>query len=133
MKELILKKSKTEEEASLLQILRIAHDVSMRGAGISITEALHRSNYRRIRSSLRACVLLPLLDENPDLVEAWLSFSEDKRTTGGWYLLRTGEIGRVTPHEVLPRRQSLSEAIADYALLELDFWASNLRGVNDST
>ena len=124
MKELILKAAKTEEEASLLQILRIAHDVSMRGKGISILEALHRSSYSRIRSSLQAQAFLPLLDENPDLIKAWLSFSEDKRTTGGWYVLPTGEIGRATPHEVVPRRPSMSQAIAEYVLLELDFWAS---------
>jgi hypothetical protein len=115
---------KTESEASLLQILQIAHAVSTRGEGISIREALRRSSYSHIRAGLSALDLQSLLANDPDLLEAWISYAQDKRTSGGWYLLRTGEIGRVTPREVLPLRPSITEAVADYVLLELDYWAS---------
>jgi hypothetical protein len=107
----------------LLDVLRIAHMTSLRGQGLSMSEALQRARYRDRRTGFGAADLRPLLDADPEVVEAWLAYSEDKRTNGGWYLLRSGEIGRVGNPEARLRFASTAEAAAEYVVRELDFWA----------
>jgi len=64
-----------------------------------------------------------LLKADLGLLEEWLAYSEDKRTTGGWYLLRSGEIGRVGDPDSRKFFECLEQAVADYVVRELDFWA----------
>ena len=57
-------------------------------------------------------------------VEQWLAYSEDKRTDGGWSVLRDSEIGRVDVEQTGLRFESMAEAVAEFVVRELDFWAS---------
>jgi len=113
----------TTARAELLDVLRIGHEASMRGVGLSMREALRRARYSDRRSSFDAADLLPLLEAAPELSEAWFAYSEDKRTNGGWYILRSGEIGRVEAPEARRHFASPEEAVAEYVVRELDFWA----------
>jgi hypothetical protein len=113
----------TRGNEDLLAILRVAHETSMRGAGLSLIEALQQVRYAERRASFGPADLLPLIVAHPELAESWFAYSEDKRTGGGWYLLRSGEIGRVADPESHVRFESLAEALAEYVVRELDFWA----------
>jgi len=107
----------------LLDILQIGHETSMRGAGSSLRDALRRTRYRERRPSFEAANLRSLLRADPELLEAWFAYSEDKRTKGGWYVLRSGEIGRVENPEKRRRFDSSEDAVAEYVVRELDYWA----------
>lgn len=109
--------------ADLLAILRVGHDTSMRGAGLSLREALRRTRYADRRPTLGPADLYSLLLEHPELSETWLAYSEDKRTSGGWYLLRSRELGQFGRPETHKHFDSLEKAVAEYVVRELDFWA----------
>jgi hypothetical protein len=83
-----------------------------------------QTKYRDLRSAFGPKKLIPLIGGDLSLVEQWLAYSEDKRTNGGWYVTRRGEIGRVGMPETQIRYSSIVEAIAEYVVLELDFWAA---------
>ena len=70
----------------LLAILRIGHETSMRGAGLSLRDALSRTRYRELRPLFGESYLLAHLRDHPAPIEEWLLYSEDKRTDGEWYL-----------------------------------------------
>ena len=96
--------------------------------GLSLHDALSRVNYSALRSQLAPGLILSALKQNPSLVDQWVRYSEDKRTSGGWYILaEEREIGRVGVSESVLRFARLDEAVAEYILRELDFWAG-LRG-----
>lgn len=107
----------------LLGILRIACDFSDHGRHLSLGERLERSNYRSIRGRFTAADLLPLLRANPDLVEQWLKYSEEKRTTGGFWVkdnpIAGGGIGAAAEVRFFP---SIEEAVAQFLAEEVDFW-----------
>jgi len=113
----------TDRSTHLLGVLRIGHETLTRGAGLSLREALSRTDYRNSRDSFGPADLRHLLRANGGLSEEWIAYSEDKRTNGGWYLLRSGEIGRVSDPGSRMRFESLDEAVAEYVVRELDFWA----------
>lgn len=106
--------------SALLPILRIGHDTSMRGAGISLREALKVTHYAKYRPKFSPEDLLPIVESDPSLVEEWMSYSEDKRTDGGWYLLRDGTVGRVGEPATKQQFESIQRAVAEYVILELD-------------
>ena len=110
-------------ESQLLAILRIGHDTSARGAGISLREALERTQYLAIRGSFGPIDLLALIKGHPALIGEWISYSEDKRTSGGWYLTKQGEVGMVGSAKERKLFDSLEVAVAEYVVRELDFWA----------
>jgi hypothetical protein len=116
----------SELEANLIGILRIGHETSMRGAGLSLREAIARGCYREIRSSFAPDDLQPLLRHHPALVGEWLAYSEDKRTSSGWYVLATAEIGRVEAGKPVDCQQfpTIEAAVAEFVVRELDFWAT---------
>jgi hypothetical protein len=117
--------SEAEDYAKdLLAILRIGHDTSIRGAGLSIGDAVSRTRYRELRALFGESDLLSHLRDRPALIEEWLLYSEDKRTDGGWYLLRDGTIGQVRRPGEKIRYSSLEQAVAAYVVHELDFWAN---------
>jgi hypothetical protein len=95
----------------------------MRSAGISLREALRQTDYADVRASFGPAELLPLLRENPDLVDQWIMYSQDKRTSGGWYLGESKcEVGRLDTGESFCFT-ALDEAVAQYVVRELDFWS----------
>ena len=109
----------------LLQILRVGHDTSMRGAGISLRDALQNCHYLQLRSSFGAEDLLPLIRAHQDLATQWILYSEDKRTSGGWYLIEsTREVGTFGPPRESFVFPSIEEAVAEYVVRELDFWST---------
>ena len=111
-----------EIDVALLGILQVARDSSIRGVGISLVDALSRCRYQEFRSMFTAEDFVPLLQGDPQLVQDWLLFSEDKRTTGGWYVLETGEVGNLTTgtHLQFP---SLPISVANFVTRELDYCA----------
>lgn len=110
---------------SVLAILGIARAASERGAGLSIRDALAQSNYIANRGCLNQAQLLEVLADKPEFMDDWIRFSEDKRTSGGWYIKReTREVGRLSPEVESMIFGSLAEAVAAYVVLELDFWAN---------
>ena len=111
-------------EERILDILRIGHDTSMRGEGLSLRNALSRAGYVEARKHFDSQDLIPLIRTHQEFIEQWLMYSEDKRTTSGWYLRDTGEVGRVDePNDPL-RFGSIEKAVAEYVVRELDYWAA---------
>jgi len=106
---------------ALLKILQIGSDVSMRGMGISLQDAITQSRYKELRSAFTPADLVPLIQANSQLAQEWLSYSEDKRTSGGWYLLESGQIGEIGGSQL--KFPSTQLAVANYVVRELDFWA----------
>ena len=112
-------------EQELLAILRIGQDTSMRGEGISLREALSRASYLAIREHFGTADLVPILDRNAYFLDQWLAYSQDKRTSGGWWLAEDfGSIGQVNSPDSVTNFSTPASAVAEYVLRELDFWAS---------
>jgi len=118
----------TEREAQLFEVLKIGHETSMRGEGISLRDALARTRYKELRVDFGPRDLVFIINAHPSLSEEWILYSQDKRTRGGWYLLEEGEIGQVGFPESRTHFDLLSEAVAEYVVRELDFWV----GVRDA-
>jgi hypothetical protein len=59
------------------------------------------------------------LRAQPALVQDWRRFSDDKRTSAGWYLLEDGTIGCPGSREEI-RFPTLEEATAAFVVRELD-------------
>jgi hypothetical protein len=118
-----------DRNTRLAKILDIGHDTSMRGAGISLREALAVTGYAEYRSSFTAVDLVPIIAAHPELIEQWLSYSEDRRTDGGWYIKRDGTVGRVLQSGTERQFATIPYAVAEYVVLELDFWARLGEGV----
>lgn len=105
----------------LPSIFGIAHATSIRGEGLSIADALGRVDYAAVRSQLRISEIAEVLRANPQIVEDWVLYCEDKRTDGGWYLDSENlEIGELGIPSSLRTFQTLEEAVAGYILAELD-------------
>jgi hypothetical protein len=70
---------------------------------VSVLQLLEDSGYREAPSKLTAESVSKYLYGHPDLTEAWFAYSEDKRTSSGWYLVqRSGdafEIGYIPKGE----------------------------------
>ena len=113
----------SNDDLRLLAVLKIAHETSMRGEGLSLHDALIRAGYKDLRPSFSPSDLLPLVKGDRAFVEQWTAYSQDKRTSGGWYLLEQGEIGRVGKPGSRMCFDSLEEAVAEYVVRELDYWA----------
>jgi len=112
-----------DSTACLLPILRIGHVTSVRGEGISLHQALRVTKYAEHRPNVAAADLRSFIEADPSLVEEWMSYSEDKRTDGGWYLRRNGAVGRVPKATPEYQFDTIEHAVAEYVLLELDFWS----------
>lgn len=87
-------------------------------------DALAQAQYPALRPSINASDLLALLKIESSLVAEWIAYSEDKRTAGGFYVLRTGEVGQVENERSRRRYPSIEEAVAEFVLHELDYWQS---------
>ncbi len=96
----------------------------MRGAGLSLKEALSVTEYALLRKSFGPPDLLPLIEARPGSCEEWLGYSRDKRTSEGWYLSEKYQVGRAGSDEEPIQFNSLEQAVAEYVVRELDFWAA---------
>jgi hypothetical protein len=107
------------------RVCRIARDLRRPGAE-SLRALIEASSYRAVRPSLDIARLEGIVDSDPRLVDDWLRYSEDKRTSGGWAFYADDENGWVVkqpfPDEgAVDRRHSkAATACADYILTELD-------------
>lgn len=108
------------DDKQLLQILAIAHRTSRQGGGVSLHQALQDADYLALRQHFDVTDLRRVVSGHSELIDQWIRYSEDKRTTGGWYLsdLRIGSFAETT--EI--RFASVVDAVANYAIRELDFW-----------
>jgi hypothetical protein len=108
--------------------LGFPNDVLLRGRGYSIARQLQRIGYRQIRPFLTEALLETRLQARPELIEPWLSYSADKRTSGGWHLTRDGEswvVGQLGKKTQVATTESFAvgaRAAAVFVLRELDFW-----------
>lgn len=107
-------------DQDLLKILRIAKETSLRGRGISLNDALKEANYRELRPNFTPRDLLRLVVSNPELVREWIAYSEDKRTSGGWFLREENEIGQLGREDSREWFDSIEEAVSMYVVRELD-------------
>jgi hypothetical protein len=112
----------SKRDARLMAILRISRDTAPGGVGVSIQDALIRTAYVGLRVTFNAIDLRPLIAADPALIEDWLAYSDDKRTSGGWYIRRTGEIGPLANPGSRFTYPSIEEAVAEYVVRELDYW-----------
>ncbi len=112
------------QDEKLLAILRIGHDTSMRGEGMSLSQALSRVGYVETRSQFGTQDLLPLIQTHLEFVEQWIMYSEDKRTSGGWYVTEVGNVGQIENPKSEMHFISMEEAVAEYVVRELDYWAT---------
>jgi hypothetical protein len=109
------------DEQAVLEVLKVAHATSVRGEGLALHDALRRAQYRTLRHVVGPHELFTVLQRYPDLASDWASFSEDKRTSGGWYISGS-EIGQVGAPNSRVDFPSALEAVAEYVVRELDFW-----------
>lgn len=112
-----------DRERQIADVLSIGHTTSMRGEGRSLRDAIARSGYRKVKPALQWQDLLPYIKQQPELVEQWLMYSEDKRTGGGWYVTRDAVVGRLAPTRTSETFDSIEQAVAVFVIRELDFWA----------
>ena len=108
----------------LLAILRIGDDTSMRGEGVSLKQVLTRVDYVATRKQFEPQDLVPLIQAHQELIGQWLMYSEDKRTSGGWYITKAGVVGRVDDPNNTMHFETIEEAVSEYVVRELDFWAA---------
>lgn len=59
---------------------------------VSVVQLIDESGYRSTRAALTVEAVWAYLGGRPDLIDAWLAYSEDKRTSSGWYITqRSGD------------------------------------------
>ena len=110
------------------RILAIAHDHSgLRGGrGLSLRQLIEESDYRALRPGVEPSLLAAILEAEPNLVDDWIAYSEDKRTSFGWGFGPSRDGGWLVDGPEGAREQFASRfaACAEYVLHELNFWAA---------
>ena len=91
-------------------------------SGLPLLEVVQASGYAEFRGQFAASELAEYLRARPAVVDQWVTFSEDKRTSEGWYLRPPYSIGRVSRepppmHEV--KHVDLAAACAAFIIAEL--------------
>ncbi len=120
-------RASTEEIA---QVCGVAHDASLRGAGLSLRELRERCRYDELRDRLAEDAIGEYVTTHPELIEQWSMYSDDKRTSGGWYFLDEGGgwvVGRLdggSRRSDETRYVSAPAACAAFIIKEMDFWLS---------
>jgi hypothetical protein len=96
-------------------------------AGRSLADLLTLTEYRRLRPALTEQQLADWLAARPDVAARWMRWSEDKRTSGGFYIRRLDDgrlqIGSLSATSTTEYRDEPA-AVAAYILRELDYWAT---------
>jgi hypothetical protein len=99
----------------------------------SLRDLVAAVGYEEVRPALTRQDLTEHLARHPGLVLEWLRYSEDKRTSGGWYLLHPSTgwlVGRLAgPEQERELRFGTGpEACAEFILRELDSLAGDPAG-----
>jgi hypothetical protein len=100
---------------------------------LSLRDLVAQTGYLDLRPTLTRQEIADHLARHPGLVLDWLRYSEDKRTSGGWYLLHPSKewiVGRLSgpEHERELRFGPGPEACAEFILRELDGVAGDSAG-----
>jgi hypothetical protein len=95
-------------------------------AGRSLADLLTLTDCRGIRAELREPQLAEWLGSRPRVSQRWVSWSEDKRTSSGYYIVRSTEGWRIgsLASEATWEYAKESDEVAAYILRELDYWAA---------
>jgi len=114
-------------------ICRIPHTLSKR----SLRDAVTDTGYQDLRPALGRDDLAGHLSRHPKLVLDWLRYSQEKRTSGGWYLMRSAQdwvVGRLAgPESERELRFGAGpDACAEFILRELDDVARRTVGASRS-
>jgi hypothetical protein len=90
---------------------------------ISIYQLLKDSGYFENYSEITIDEIKKELRLKPELVQFWLNYSEDKRTSGGWYFLKKDDhtfiVGNLSDHSVIPFNDSI-DACAQFIRNEIE-------------
>jgi hypothetical protein len=94
----------------------------VRRTGRSVADVVRASGYAQLRGQFAPRDLAAYLRARPEVVDQWVGYSEDKRTSDGWYLRPPYSIGRITSesppmHEV--KHADLAAACAAFIVAEL--------------
>ena len=103
------------------QICSVPNEFSR--SGLPLRDVVKASGYSELRGQFAARELAAFLRARPAIIEQWVGFSADKRTSDGWYLRPPCSIGRISPepppmHEV--KHIDLAAACAAFIIAELD-------------
>ena len=104
------------------KVVDIPWQFSIQG-DISIYKLLEQSGYFENHAALTAVEIKKALKINPGLVQFWLQYSEDKRTSGGWYF-KNNDNGTFTVGNLQSNPEILFldgiEACAEYIKKEIE-------------
>ncbi len=109
----------------VIAVARIATDLYALGT-VSAVELVERSDYRGRRDEVTVERLADCLAQHPDWMRAWLDYSEDKRSSPGWYIEgRDATESRVGYYEGRSSRPPMQfddkvRACAEFVHLEVD-------------
>jgi hypothetical protein len=67
-----------------------------RRTGRSVLEIVRASGYEEFQRQFTARDLAVYLRSRPDIIAEWVAYSQDKRTSDGWYLRPPYSIGRIS-------------------------------------
>ena len=105
----------------LLKVLKIAYEISYKGSGISLNKAMIQCDYNVIRKNIDIKEMIFLLQSNSNLTKDWIQYSEDKRTSGGFFI-KGKIVGSIDNNIRNVSYKSKEIALANFILRELDFW-----------
>ncbi len=116
----------TREQIRRILSIGRDHSVLRGGRGLALRQLFEESDYRALRPRLRASQLAAVLESEPGLVDDWLGYSEDKRTSSGWGFGTAREGGWLVdgPGGAREVFASRVDACAEFVLRELDFWVA---------
>jgi hypothetical protein len=69
------------------RICRLPLEFKTRG-NVSVIQLLDEFGYQASPTSLTVDAVSAVLRQSPELTDAWLGYSEDKRTSSGWYVMQ---------------------------------------------
>jgi hypothetical protein len=88
---------------------------------ISFSQLVRDSGVASLGSEFTSDALVPLLDANPGLIDAWLLWSANKRVSSGWYFQRAEDsyiVGFYPAGEPL-RFENASRGCAEFIVREV--------------
>jgi hypothetical protein len=113
-------------ENILSRICRIPEELSLPGSKASMYSIVNSIDYKNIRSSIDEETLSLFIHSHIEVVQNWIYYSEDKRTSSGWFFTAIGngwEVGRLMLDGNITAKgeyTSAANACAAFILRELD-------------
>ncbi len=109
----------TEVPGRLIQIPR----VFKKKGDVSLAALLEASGYTKHYATVAPTDIEDALANDTALIGEWLSYSQDKRTSSGWYFREQGgnfEIGQVLHGRIKPKEQFADAMKACAAFIRLE-------------